>query len=90
MNQRQYENWTKLRKKGMNNFIWFRGVLLWGILNGLLWLGLMEFISPSQNIIQRAIIALIMFPLGGYFWGKWVWKITEKRHFEYKSAHQEN
>ena len=25
---------------------------------------------------------MILFPIGGYFWGIWVWKLSEKQYLE--------
>jgi hypothetical protein len=33
-------------------------------------------------------IALISFPIGGYFWGAWVWKKIEQEYF--KSVSDDN
>lgn len=85
MNQKQHKKWSKSREKGEKRFVWFQGVLLWGVCTALFWSVLMEFLVPNENIFVRPIIAIILFPIGGYGWGKWVWKITEKKYFEFEN-----
>ncbi|HFB66818.1 MAG TPA: hypothetical protein ENJ60_14900 [Aeromonadales bacterium] len=90
MNQGQYQNWSKLRKNGAKHFIWFRGVLAWGLLTAILWSGLMPVLYPVGNNLQRFLIALLLFPMGGFFWGLWVWKINEKKYLATKSEEQKD
>jgi hypothetical protein len=73
---------------GEKKFVWVRGVLFWGIFTALTWSVLMEYMNPSDNILLRPIIALILFPIGGFFWGKWAWKANEKKYMTYKKAQQ--
>ena len=86
VNKKQFEAWSKLRERGENKFIWLRGVIFWGVLTALLWSILMQFITPTDNFLRRTIIAFILFPIGGFFWGKIVWKSSEKNYNEYKNA----
>lgn len=70
--------WERVRAAGRDRFVMRCGVLGWGVptailysLAGLLWeRGLGEF-------ALRLAISLLLFPLGGYFWGAIMW-----RHFE--------
>ncbi len=76
MNQKQCAKWESIQSTGESTFIWKHGVLMWGLGAALLWAIIMELIQPSSNVIIRPLIALIVFPVGGYFLGKWVWTQT--------------
>ena len=78
MNQGQYQNWSKLRKNGAKHFIWFRGVLAWGLLTAILWSGLMSVLYPVGNNLQRFFIAMVLLPIKNLFLGVWVWRTNEK------------
>jgi len=86
MNQKQYNSWSKLRQHGENRFIWVRGVVIWGFSTAILWSILMQLLTPTDEFMRRTIIALVVFSVGGYFWGKLVWKANEKKHAQYQDA----
>ena len=61
--------WAKIREKGKQRFVLVNGVLGWGVSTAILWVFLMEFLEPSENIWVRPITALIIFPIAGVaFW----------------------
>ena len=82
MKEKGIKNWEKIRSKGKQHFIWIKGVLSWGILTAILWFIIMEIIMPFENKFIGLLLALFLFPIGGYFWGLWVWKIAEKKYIE--------
>lgn len=89
MTRRQYEKWAILREKGKRHFVWFHGVLMWGIVTGILWSVAMSYYSPSEHIYIRPIIALIIFPISGYFGSKWTWNRNEQKHSVYKAENEQ-
>lgn len=83
MNRKQYEKWSTIRKKGRRHFIWFQGVLFWGIITGIMWSVAMAYYSPSEHIYIRPMIALTVFPISGYFGSKWTWNRNEQKYGDY-------
>ena len=78
----RWQEWEKVRLKGSRHFIWFNGVLIFGLVPAALFSAVVvgfNFSTPS--IIP---IAFIIFPISGYIWGLIVWRLSEggfaKRH----------
>jgi hypothetical protein len=82
MKPKQMERWAKMRERGKRRFIWFYGVLAWGVTTGLLFCGAMQFLSPSPlpHPLVALAVPLIIFPLMGYFWGLLVWHYSERAY----------
>ena len=74
------DKWAKTREKGKQRFVLVNGVLGWGIPTAILWVILMEFIEPLENIWVRPIIALIIFPIAGIAFGHLTWNRSEKTY----------
>jgi len=83
MTARQLEKWSKTRKLGQMKYIAIYGVLLWGMLTGLIWVLIMQFIDPS-GAAMRYVIAAFVFPLCGIAFGKITWEISEKKYQAYR------
>jgi hypothetical protein len=79
MSQKQLENWARIRQRGRTRYVWFNGVLCWGLSTGVLWAVTMAAVQGWQRLPLLLAIALIGFPLGGYFVGRCTWKLTEAR-----------
>lgn len=80
MKEKHIKKWKKIRSDGRSSFIWRKGVLQQGISTGILWSILMHFIQPQNPIWLRPLVGIIIFPIGGYFWGLFTWKITERKY----------
>lgn len=72
--------WAKIREKGKQRFVLVNGVLGWGLPTSILWVFLMEFLEPSENIWVRPITALIIFPIAGVAFGHLMWNKSEKTY----------
>lgn len=80
---RKWHRWERTRERGEKRFVWVNGVLAWGLLTAALFsVGMIMFGDSSIVIVP---IAFLVFPAGGYFWGKIVWRITEG---QYAKAHR--
>ncbi len=79
MNEKRFKRWAKTRRKGRTNFIWIRGVLIFGALTTFLNL----FLWSNDVSPLFAIILMIMGCVGGYLWGVWTWELLEKQYFKY-------
>ena len=73
---RKLNKWGKIRKKGKTRFVLLNGVLLWGGLTGII----MSFIMSP--------IAMILFPVGGIFFGIITWNKAESHYLKAKQTHQ--
>ena len=72
------KRWAITRERGMRHFIIFYGVLGWGLTTAVLWLVFMKFFGHGFNFVIGAMIAIVVFPLGGIAWGWFVWRSSEK------------
>ena len=88
MNDKQKQRWEATRAKGKSNFIWTRGVLGWGGLTAVLFAGFVAFRQSGYDLARMSLNsflmylmgALIVFPIGGYFWGLRMWDKMEEMH----------
>ena len=80
MNEKQIHKWEKTRKMGKKKFIFYYGVLFWGLLTGFLFpiIGLILFKKTLS--LSDFIISLIIFPLGGILFGLTMWHSSEKKY----------
>jgi hypothetical protein len=79
----KWHKWERTRAKGRNRFIWVTGVLCWGVLTGLVWSVVMAMFQGWDRLGVLIPIALIAFPIGGYWFGSNVWRKTEERYDEH-------
>lgn len=84
MNDRSRRDWEKMRVRGKSHFVINSGALRWGLSTGILYTLYVNFLengwTVSSNMLFKALLALILFPIGGYFWGIWVWSWQEKKY----------
>lgn len=66
--------------QGRTRFILLRGVLGWGLTTGVAWSVLTSLTLEDSNLGVALPLALIMFPLGGYFWGAFMWRFLTKQN----------
>ncbi|QZY53623.1 peptidylprolyl isomerase [Crassaminicella profunda] len=86
MNSKKREAWERTRQKGKSYFIWRKGVLGWGIPTAILFQVSMAILNNGLNIdaftsrkfILNLVTSVIVFPIGGYFWGMWMWYWSNK------------
>ncbi|PZD97301.1 hypothetical protein DNH61_02805 [Paenibacillus sambharensis] len=85
MKEQQIKKWEKTRAKGLRKFVLFDGVLGWGIPTAFLYTLIVTFMDRKAlvfdgEILERLLIALVLFPIGGILYGIWVWKWTERNY----------
>lgn len=80
MNKKERIKWEKIRSTGKRNFVIQYGVIRWGIPAAILWSFLMHFWRPEEPWYIRPLVALVIFPIGGIFWGILVWNINENKY----------
>ncbi|MCF4008159.1 hypothetical protein [Rheinheimera sp. UJ63] len=79
MHQHQSEKLKALVKKGKWSYVLKHGVLGWGVPTAILWSAIMHFIG-SIPFNESIFLALVLFPIGGLFWGLFMWFFI-KREF---------
>jgi hypothetical protein len=80
MHEREYTRWEATRSKGRSRFIWLFGVVWWGVVTGLMWAVMMAWMHGWNELPLLLPFALIGVPIGGYFWGAWMWNRIEKQY----------
>ncbi|QLE86316.1 hypothetical protein FLM48_15290 [Shewanella sp. Scap07] len=73
------DKWAVIRAKGKARFVMQHGVLYWGISTALMWSVIMHLIEPTEPLWVRPAVALVLFPLGGIFFGHFVWRSSEAK-----------
>jgi len=72
----KFRRWEQTRAKGERRFIWRSGVLFWGGIMTLIF-GVKAYLQPIDPP-WLGYAPLIFFPVAGYFWGKWTWRMAER------------
>jgi hypothetical protein len=72
------EKSDKIRKLGRGKFVLRYGVLGWGISTAILFSLIMGFTEGWDGFVFKLIPALIIFPLGGFVWGRLMWAFLER------------
>jgi len=80
VNEQQAARWAATRAKGRTCFIWIYGVVLYGLAAAVSWSITMSALQGWDQIFIYLPIALVVFPIGGYFFGVWVWKKSEAEY----------
>ncbi len=66
-------------RQGKWRYIFLYGVLGWGIGSAILY-SLFLHITGSAHFTSSIKLALILFPIAGFFWGLVMWRILNKKH----------
>jgi len=69
----------RIKIKTRAQFVWIIGVLFWGTTTSTLTLLLHYLLSGETHSLGYIIMNYIVFSIGGYFGGVWIWKISQKR-----------
>jgi hypothetical protein len=80
MSERDVARWEATRSKGRSRYIWLFGVVGWGVFTGLIWALILGWQQGWDRLPALLAFGLIGFPIGGYFWGDWMWKRLEKQY----------
>ncbi len=80
LNAKDVEKWEKTRSIGFLKFIVIHGAVSWGLLSGLFYFLITRLFQPATPVLKNLIISLVIFPVGGLFWGMMMWYMGEKRY----------
>jgi len=76
--------WELIRTRGKLRYIFVNGLLGWGVPTAILFTIMTSLfetksLSFDQEIVKTFIISIIIFPIGGVFWGVWTWSWIVKK-----------
>lgn len=81
MTPKQLEQWGRVRRKGRTRYIWVYGVLGWGVTTGVAWSLAMTAMEGDWDRLPILMPgAVVAFMIGGYFFGRWTWRIAENQY----------
>ena len=87
---KKWDRWETTRAKGQNRFVWVNGVVGWGLTTGLVWPRAMSAIQGWDRLWVYFPLSLALFPIGGFFWGRWMWADMERKYHEDSVGDQES
>lgn len=76
------KDWHELRKQGKTAYVIRHGVLLWGLSTAVIWWLAMHYFQPRDPAWTRLLVAVTVFPVGGYFVGLMSWRRNEKKYHQ--------
>jgi hypothetical protein len=84
MSRKQMTSWERYRRHGRFRFILIYGVLLWGSLSALIWMGL-TWLRAGYGYLavvlsSQPLVLPFAFVLGGLIFGFLVWEFNEIRY----------
>lgn len=84
MRRSQKLKWELIRTRGKLRYIFVNGLLGWGVPTAILFTIMTSLfetksLSFDQEIVKTFIISIIIFPIGGVFWGVWTWSWIVKK-----------
>jgi hypothetical protein len=80
MSQSDVEKCAKFTKLGRTQFVLRYGVLGWGVPTAILFSLIQSYRFGSDGFLFQLVPALILFPIGGIFFGRFVWRMLENKH----------
>lgn len=80
MHPQDAARWAKFSKLGRSQYVLRYGVLAWGVPVAILFVLLQGFLQGWTAAAFQAIPALVLFPLGGLFYGRIMWSLLERRY----------
>ena len=70
---------AKIIALGKKRYILLHGMLGWGLLTASL-VTIWSFYTKEKMTTAEVIIPFVVFPIGGIFWGAWMWSIMKKKY----------
>ena len=69
----------RFKIKTRAQYVWIGGILIIGFICSILFHLIGHFLFNEELSLRRMIISFIIFPIVGYFWSVWTWKIIQKK-----------
>ena len=80
MSNSDSEKLAKLGKLGRTQYVLRFGVLGWGIPTAILFSLIQGYRFGWDGFLFHLVPALILFPIGGIFFGRFMWRALENKH----------
>lgn len=81
--EHQRERARKVRARGRWHFIFWRGVVGWGVPTAVIFSALMAWLDEGGSFqvgfLTHFVLAIVLFPIGGIFWGAYMWRWLERQ-----------
>lgn len=74
LNERQ----NRILARGRSHFVVVWGMGIWGLTTAFVFAFIMSLVG-DMGFQQLLWISLILFPIGGFFWGSIMWRFLEKQ-----------
>ena len=78
-NQETRNESSSVAQMGRTRFVLIYGVLFWGLVTAVVWSLLMSKLDPAQ-FMNWLLIAIVVFPIGGYVFGRFLWAFNRNTH----------
>ena len=82
MNEKQINKWDKTRKMGKKKFVFFYGILCFGIITGLLGSFFGAFLFRKPLSLERFIVSIVVCSIMGIAINISTWNSSEKKYQE--------
>ena len=86
MTEAKLRGWAKTRAMGRPAFVLKHGILGWGLPTAILWSICVGADEGFASLPVLLIISLMIFPAGGYVFGRVLWAVFERIHSGSESA----
>ncbi len=70
----------KFISKGKWHYIFFHGVLGWGVMTAILF-SIFQYYFNGENFLETIKFALVLFPIAGVVWGASMWWYIKKDYW---------
>ena len=79
-NDPEMAKWTKIRARGKWNYIFDYGFLRFGLSTMIFFLTYIWLFQSDIFGLPIILISVLVFPVAGIAWGRWMWFYLEKLH----------
>ncbi|MBL8864520.1 MAG: hypothetical protein JNK93_03070 [Planctomycetia bacterium] len=89
MNSNRFGRWSEIRERGERDYVRRYGILYVGSAMAMLFsISPLLMMEDDRHWWIKLILAWIVWPIAGYYWGKWMWKYMERLYLEAQQADQ--
>jgi len=74
------EKWARFSQLGRTRYVLRHGVLGWGVPAAILFSLIQAYQFGWDGFLFQLVAALILFAIGGIFYGRCMWEILENKH----------
>ena len=86
MSNSESEQWAKFTKLGRTQYVLRYGVLGWGVPTAILFSLIDSYRFGWAGFLSQIVPALVIFPVGGIFFGRCMSRLLENKHVQATAA----